>query len=162
MEGIIREHHPMRSAEKVVSMIPCTKVFSDLDAKSDFLQTVLDEPTFNTPLGWFRWLRLPFEKMCSWNLPTYTGSNVWKHSRSHKRNDSILIAAHTVQEHDSILSRVLERATSFNKWHIRQSSVSYVGQKVSKKCIPNLSEMDARYGSFWKELLSLCGNQHRY
>ena len=62
---IKREHHPMRTVEEVVSMIPGAKVFSVLDAKSGFLQIELDESssfltTFNTPIGRFRWLRLPF------------------------------------------------------------------------------------------------------
>lgn len=60
-----REHHPMRTVEEVVSSIPGAKVFSVLDAKSGFLQIELDEAssfltTFNTPIGRFRWLRLPF------------------------------------------------------------------------------------------------------
>lgn len=33
---IKREHHPMRTAKEVVSMIPGAKVFSVLDAKSGF------------------------------------------------------------------------------------------------------------------------------
>lgn len=43
------------------------------------------------------------------------------------------IAAPTVEEHDAILRRVVERATSynlklnFNKCHIRQSVVPYMG-----------------------------------
>ncbi|KAK0131334.1 hypothetical protein N1851_033983 [Merluccius polli] len=56
---IKREHHPMRTVEEVVSMIPGAKVFSVLDAKSGFLQIELDETssfltTFNTPIGRFR------------------------------------------------------------------------------------------------------------
>lgn len=62
---IKREHYPMRTIEEVVSAIPGAKIFSVLDAKSGFLQIELDEAssfltTFNTPLGRFRWLRLPF------------------------------------------------------------------------------------------------------
>ena len=41
------------------------KLFTVLDAKSGFWQVKLDEPssyliTFNTPFGWYRWMRMPF------------------------------------------------------------------------------------------------------
>lgn len=60
-----RAHHPMKTVEDIVSNIPNACVFSKLDAKSGFLQIKLNEKssyltTFNTPLGRFRWLRLPF------------------------------------------------------------------------------------------------------
>lgn len=62
---IKREHYPMRTIEEVVSAMPGAKVFSVLDAKSGFVQIELEEAssfltTFNTPIGRFRWLRLPF------------------------------------------------------------------------------------------------------
>ncbi|KAK0143702.1 hypothetical protein N1851_008363 [Merluccius polli] len=64
-KAIKREHYPMRTIEEVISTMPGAKVFSVLDAKSGFLQIELDEAsslltTFNTPIGRFRWLRLPF------------------------------------------------------------------------------------------------------
>ena len=37
---IKREHYPMRTIEEVISTIPDAKVFSKLDAKSGFLQTL--------------------------------------------------------------------------------------------------------------------------
>ncbi len=69
-KAIKREHYPMRTIEEVVSAILGAKVFSVLDAKSGFLQIELDEAsslltTFNTPIGRFRWLRLPFGLKCS-------------------------------------------------------------------------------------------------
>lgn len=84
---IKREHHPMRTVEEVVSMIPGAKVFSVLDAKSGFLQIELDEPssfltTFNTPIGRFRWLRLPFGVRTR-DFPAYHGPDArgcaWSH-----------------------------------------------------------------------------------
>lgn len=60
-----RAHHPMKTVEDIVSNIPNACVFSKLDAKSGFLQIKLNEKssyltTFNTPIGRYRWLRLPF------------------------------------------------------------------------------------------------------
>ena len=67
---IKREHYPMRTIEEVISTIPDAKVFSKLDAKSGFLQIKPDEAsslltTFNTPLGRYRWLGLPFGIKCA-------------------------------------------------------------------------------------------------
>ena len=67
---IKREHYPMRTIEEVISAIPDAKVFSTLDTKSGFLQIKLDKAsslltTFNTPLGRYRWLRLPFGIKCA-------------------------------------------------------------------------------------------------
>jgi len=55
-----REHHPIRTTEKVIITVPDAKVFSKLVAKSGFFQIKLDEAsslltTFNTPLGRYRW-----------------------------------------------------------------------------------------------------------
>ena len=51
--------------------------------------------------------------------------------------DDILIAASTMKEHDATLRKVVERATSYNlklnfdKCHIRQSAVPYVGHLIT-------------------------------
>lgn len=124
----------MRTVEEVVSMIPGAKVFSVLDAKSGFLQIELDEPssfltTFNTPVGRFRWLRLPFGIKCAPEIFQRIMDQMLEGvPGAISVMDDILIAAPTVQEHDAILRRVVERATSsnlklnFNKCHLRQSS----------------------------------------
>ena len=64
-KSIKREHYPMKTVEVVVSNIPKANLFSVLDAKTGFLQILLDEEssklmTFNTLLGHLHWLRLPF------------------------------------------------------------------------------------------------------
>lgn len=67
---IKREHHLMRTIEEVVSTMPGAKVFSVLNAKSEFLQIKQDEAsslltTFNAPIGRYRSLRLPFGLKCT-------------------------------------------------------------------------------------------------
>ena len=67
---IKREHYPMKMVEEVVSNIPKANLFSVLDAKSGVLQLLLDEEsskltTFNSPIGRFHWLRLPFGLKCA-------------------------------------------------------------------------------------------------
>ena len=68
---IKRERYPMRTIDDVISEIPDAKVFCKLDAKAGFLQIKLVDKqspyltTFNTPIGRYRWLRLPFGINCS-------------------------------------------------------------------------------------------------
>ena len=63
------KNYSLRTTEEVISTTPDAKVFSKLKVKSGFLQIKLDEAsslltTFNTPLGRYRWLRLPFGIKC--------------------------------------------------------------------------------------------------
>ena len=64
-KAIRREHYPIPTLEEVVASTPGAKVFSRIDAKSGFLHIKLEYEsslltTFNTPIGRYRWLRLPF------------------------------------------------------------------------------------------------------
>lgn len=141
--AIKREHYPMRTIEEVVSTMPDAKVFSVLDAKSGFLQIELDEDssfltTFNTPIGRFRWLRLPFGIKCAPEIFQRIIDQMLEGiSGATGIMDDILIAAPTMKEHDEILRKVIERATSYNlklnftKCHIRQSEVPYVGHRIT-------------------------------
>ncbi|KAJ8366207.1 hypothetical protein SKAU_G00150380 [Synaphobranchus kaupii] len=141
--AIKREHYPMRTTEEVVSTMPDAKVFSVLDAKSGFLQIELDEAssfltTFNTPIGRFRWLRLPFGVKCAPEIFQRIIDQMLEGiSGATGIMDDILIAAPTIEEHDRTLREVVERATSYNlklnfdKCHIRQSTVPYVGHLIT-------------------------------
>lgn len=142
-KAIKREHHPMRTIEEIISTIPGAKIFSVLDAKSGFLQIELDEPssfltTFNTPIGRFRWLRLPFGIKCAPEIFQRIMDQMLEGINGATGvMDDILIAAPTMTEHDTILRKVVERATSYNlklnfdKCHIRKSSVPYVGHLIT-------------------------------
>jgi len=119
-KAIKREHYPMRSIEEVISTMPGAKVFSILDAKSGFLQIELDEAsslltTFNTPIGRFRWLRLPFGIKCAPEIFQRIMDQMLEGiDGATGVMDNILIAASTIKEHDAILRKVVERATSYN------------------------------------------------
>ena len=141
--AIKREHHPMKTIEDVVSDIPKAKIFSVLDAKSGFLQIQLDEKssyltTFNTPIGRYRWLRLPFGIKSAPEIYQKIMDNMIAGIKGASAIiDDILIAGETLEEHDAILRKVVERATSYNlklnfdKCKIRKSSVPYMGHIVS-------------------------------
>ena len=91
-------------------------MFATLDLKDGYWQIELDKEssllcTFATPFGRYRFTRMPFgissasEVFQKKNEATFEGI-----SGIHIVADDIIIAASTVQEHDSILQQVLERA----------------------------------------------------
>ena len=64
-KAVKREHYPTPTVEEISAKIPDAKVFTVLDAKSGYLQMKLDYEsslltTMNTPIGRYRWLKLPF------------------------------------------------------------------------------------------------------
>lgn len=97
----------------------------------DFYRLKLDEPlSFNTPTGQFRWLRLPFGIKCTPEIYQRTMDQMLEGiAGAVSVMDNILIASPTVQEHDTILRRVVEKATNynlrlnFNKCHIQYASL---------------------------------------
>ena len=64
-KAVKREHYPIPTVEDIVAKIPDATVFTVLGAKSGYLQMKLDYEfslltTMNTPIGRYRWLKLPF------------------------------------------------------------------------------------------------------
>ena len=114
------EHYPMRTIKEVISTIPDAKVFSKRDAKSGFLQIALDEvssllTTLNTPLGGYRWLRLPFGIKCApESFQRIMDQMLEGIEGATAILDDILIAGSNNEHHDAVLSKVIERATSYN------------------------------------------------
>ena len=144
---IKREHYPMRTIDDVISEIPGTKVFSKLDAKAGFLQIKLDKQssyltTFNTPIGRYRWLRLPFGIKCSSEIYQRIMEQMIEGiSGAFVIIDDISIADKDLEHHDKILKKVIQRATDYNlklnfdKCCIRQSSIPYMGHIISDQGI---------------------------
>ena len=142
-KAIRRSIYPMKTVEQVMSELSGKKYFSALDAKSGYCQLPLDEEssyltTFNTPLGRFRWLRLPFgirsapeiyQRVIDTMLEDIEGATAIV--------DDIIVAGRTIEEHDEILKRVLYRATEWNvklnleKCRLRQTSIKYVGHIIT-------------------------------
>lgn len=139
------EHYPMKTVEDIVAEIPGATVFSTLDARRGFLQIKLDEAssfltTFNTPIGMFCWLRLPFGVSCAPEVYQRIMDKMLEGiDGAHATIDDILTAGRSVEEHDTILRRVIEKATEFNlkpnltKTKLRQPQVTYVGHVISKE-----------------------------
>jgi transposase InsO family protein len=143
-KAIRREHYPIPTVEEVVaSMPPNAKVFSVIDAKSGFLQIKLDHKsslltTFNTPIGRFRWLRLPFgiktapeafQRIMDTMLDGIDGARAIM--------DDILVAGTDEADHDRIMKQVVTRATEYNlklnlsKCKVKATKVKYVGHTIT-------------------------------
>ena len=65
-----RSHYPIKTVDEVASRLQGANTFSILDAKSGFWKLKLDEEsslvcTFNTPIGRYRFTRLPFGVRCA-------------------------------------------------------------------------------------------------
>ncbi|XP_042148029.1 uncharacterized protein K02A2.6-like [Ixodes scapularis] len=64
-EVLERERHPLPILDDILPEVAKAKVFSKLDLRDGYWQCILDEEssvltTFQTPMGRYRWLRLPF------------------------------------------------------------------------------------------------------
>ena len=144
-KAIKREHYRIPTIQEIASEFVGKCVFSTLDLKDGYWQVLLDEPssllcTFNTPFGRYRFTRMPFG--------IRSASEVFQ-----KRNeeafsgipgiqivaDDMIIAAKSTEEHDIILTQVLQRAEernitfNFEKMQLRVDEVKYLGTIITKE-----------------------------
>ena len=144
-KAVKRQHFQLLTIEEVVLRIPNAKIFSKLDAASGFWQLQLDDQssklcTFNTPFGWYRYLRLPFGVKCASELYQSVMSQMIEDIEgTDVIMDDILIWGRTMAEHDQRLKRVLNKAREYNlklspsKCEFRKSEITYVGHTVSSE-----------------------------
>ena len=141
-KAVRREHYPIPTVEEIASKIPEAKVFTVLDAKSGYLQMRLDYEsslltTTNTPLGRYRWLKLPFGIKSAPEMYQRAMDEMLEGIEyAHAKKNDILVAGRDIQHHDAVLRQVLDRAKSYNfklnfdKVKIRKE-VRYVSHMVS-------------------------------
>ena len=145
-KAIRREHYYIPTVEEVVSSMPAdSRIFSVIDAKSGFLQIQIDYESslltcFNTPIGRFRWLRLPFGIKCAPEIFQRIMDNMLEGIDGARAiMDDILIAARNEKEHDAIMKKVIQRATEYNlklnfdKCQVKKAKVKYVGHMVTSE-----------------------------
>ena len=171
--AIKREHHPMKTTTEVVANMPDAKVFSILDAKSSFLQIKLNGDsslltTCNSPLGRFRWLRLPFGIRCALKIFQHIMDQLLKGiTGAASITDVIIVAGRDVTEHDQVFHKVIERATQYNlkmnldKCQIRKAEVPYVDHLLTTEGLkPDPEKVEAAFSSQLKVLktfsISVC------
>lgn len=146
-KAVRREHYPLPTVEEVVTQCPDAKLFSVLDAKSGYLQIPLNYDsslltTMNTPLGRYRWTRLPFGiKSAPEMFQRIMDEMPDGIEYARAVMDDILVAGKDKTHHDHILRQVLERAQSYNlkfnydKAKIRKTEVTYVGHVITSEAL---------------------------
>ncbi len=150
-----RPHHPMRTVEEVMMNLSDCKVFSILDATNSFWQIPLDErssklTTFNTILGRYRFLRMPYGLNSGSEVFQSTMEQLFSGYPCEIIVDDILVTGRDLEEHDKNLKAVLDRAREVglrlnpNKCKFRQSQVSYVGHLMTDEgCKPDPEKVAA-------------------
>lgn len=113
---IMRPHYPMRTLEDVIPLLSGAKFFTKLDARSGYWAIKLCEEssyltTFNTPLGRYRFFRLPFGLKSSQDEFQRKIDEFFEGLIGIVAIvDDILVFGHTQEEHDNNLRAILERA----------------------------------------------------
>ena len=137
-----RSQHPMKTVNEVASHLEGASTFSILDAKNGFWQLKLDEEssilcTFNTPIGRYRFTRLPFGVKCAPEIFQRTMDRMVEDlDRVEVIMDDIIVAGDE-STHDERLIKFLERASTQGlklnqgKCKICQREVPYVGHLLT-------------------------------
>lgn len=141
---IKREHYLIPTQEDLFSRLSGKHVFTVLDLSSGFWQMKLDEKssnltTFMTPFGRFRWNRVPFglnsapemfQRRMVKIFGDIPGVEIYF--------DDLAIAGVDAEDHDFILSQVVERALENNvkfnadKLQYRQNRVKFMGHTIGE------------------------------
>lgn len=144
--NILRENFLIPSPEEIYNNLQGKQVFSVLDMKDGFFQIKLvDEKnlcTFGTSFGRYKFNRMPFgissapevmQKMNTKIFGDIEGTMIYF--------DDLIVAGKDEEEHDSILTKVMDRARKYNvkfnsaKLQYRQEHVKYVGLIINKEGI---------------------------
>lgn len=149
--AVKRPKYQMPTLEEVLPRLSNAKVFTTLDAKDGFYQISLDETsskmtTFWTPMGRYRYLRMPFG-VCA--APEEFECKLHEHLGDLEgvevlRDDILVIGSgDTLEEanadHDKNLLQLLKRARKVNlkfnskKLNLRKPEVKYMGHVLSRE-----------------------------
>ena len=141
--AIIREHSPLPSDEEIMTRLGGSVLFSKLDARDGYWQVPLTEKasyltTFNTLIGRFRYLRLPFGLKSSNEVFQKRMSQVYERLEGVEVVfDDILVHGTTREEHDSRLKAALQRSREAGvklndtKCKFGLQEVTYLGRVIS-------------------------------
>lgn len=119
-EAIKKKHYPLLTVEEVVVRMPNAKFFSVLDANQGFWQKKLDDDssklcTFNTPIGRYRFLSLPFGISLAPEVFQRTIAQMTEDLEGVVNiTDDLLVLGDTKEEHDHRLRKLLDRAREYN------------------------------------------------
>ena len=144
---IMREHTSLPTEEEILSRLQKATIFTKLDAKDGYWQVKLDEEssyltTFNTHVGRFRYLRLPFGLSSANEVFQKRMIQVFEGLPGIiVMFDDILVYGENQQEHDSRLEQALRRARQVGlklnrrKCKFQLPQVKYIGHVINAKGI---------------------------
>ena len=142
--AIKRPHYPMKTIDEVASRLQGAKIFSILDAASGFWQLKLDDEssrlcTFNTPIGRYRFTRLPFGVKCAPEIFQRTMDRMVEDLEGVEVIMDDVVVAGDETTHDERLQKFLDRASkqglklNKEKCKIRQTQVAYEGHLLTSE-----------------------------
>ena len=115
-KDIQQKHYPMKTIEEVTTQMPDATYFSVLDASSGYWQISLDQEsaklcTFNSPFGHYMFKRLPFSLSSAQDIFQRVMAEMFEDINGVEVVvDNILVWGTNKAEHDSRLTKVLDRA----------------------------------------------------
>ena len=142
-EAIQREHFKMPTIEEITTRVAGAKVFSKLDANHGYWQIPLDEEsrlltTFNTPFGRYFYKRMPFGIKSAQEVFQKRMCQAFGDLEGVETDvDDTLVWGATIQEHDDLLMKTLQRCEEINltlnrdKCEFRVKKVIYIGHKLT-------------------------------
>ena len=145
--NVLRDTHPMPHVDDTLAQLAGARIFSKLDANSEFWQILLAPScryltTFITPFGRYWFNKLPFgissapevfQKQMSLILKGLPGVLCYL--------DDILVYGRNTEEHNSRLRQVLVKIRSVklilnpSKCEFTRSSITFLGHVINKKGI---------------------------
>ena len=150
-KAIRRPHYTTRTLDDV-------NIFSKLDARSGYWSVILSEEssyltTFNMIKGRYRFLRMPFGLNIAQDVfQQHMDTMMQGMNGIINIADDIIIYGSTQQEHDTNLTTLMEKATSYglvfnkDKCCISKKSISFFGQIYDKHGIhPDPERLEALY-----------------
>ena len=173
-KNIQREPYYTRTLDEIMPLLHGKKYFSVVDTKKGYWHVDLDEEssylcTFNTPLGRYRFKRLPFGVKVSQDIFQRKLDEVYKDIPNVTGiADDILVVGKTQEEHDEAFIRMLEASRANNiglnsdKLQFKQQSVEFYGHVFSENGTQPTAKkikaiQDIKSPSNLKELLTILG-----
>ena len=143
-EHILRDFKTIPSPEEISCKLHDKEYFTVIDMRDCYWHIVLDSKSselciFNTPLGRYKFNRLPFGICCVSDVAQTMVEKVFGNiPEVLVIHDDLIIASKTSDEHDKTLTKVFDRARErnikFNKKKIqfKVSEVKYLGHIIGK------------------------------
>ena len=105
-----REHHPIPTLEEITPKLAGAKLFSKLDARNGYWNVKLDEESFNTPFGRYRFLGMPFGLRMTQDIFEFKIDETYRDCQGAIAiADDVTVYGKSDKEHDVHLHETMER-----------------------------------------------------